>query len=186
MSLDVTISLALQPKKEESKVTHSRIQVSIIVFSVRFAVFSFTHPIVIYKLFSFLGKQIKINGVFTGSDYIRESGNPVKFSLNGFTLPAPTTGSITKTFVVETYFTFEGDEYAIDKHTNFDLTLDNPTVKLDLTVEGTDVAGSTGTLKIVYPLQRDWLPYSWFVISLPKLNRDSAKYATLDLTSIKP
>ncbi len=118
-------------------------------------------------------KMIKISNIFADSDFIRETGKAVKFSLNGFELPATTAVSVTKKFIVETYFTFEGSEYAIDKHTDFDLVLVDPTNKLTLNVIGTATAGSVGTLEIVYELQRDWLLYSWFVMQLPKLNRDS-------------
>ena len=73
----------------------------------------------------------------------------------------------------------EDDFYKVDSYQDFTLELNVPTEKVKFDVS-TATAGSVGSLYITYNLSRDWLPYSWFVCELPKLNKDYAVYSTVD------
>ena len=119
--------------------------------------------------------------MFLGSDYKRIRGAPVRFSISGWTLPAPVASSVELLFDIETSWVEGTTDYKIDRYEGFKLILSVPANAPVLSYSNM-LSGSLGKLKVIYTLSKEFLPYSWLKITVPKANKN---YERLESSHVK-
>ena len=124
--------------------------------------------------------------MFLGSDYKRKRGFTVRFSISGWTLPAPVASSVELLYDIETSWVEGKTPYKIDRYNGFKLTLSVPINAPALSYSNM-LSGSLGKLKVIYTLSKEFLPYSWLNIKVPKANKNYERLESSHvLTQINP
>ena len=98
-------------------------------------------------------KYVDVSKLFEAPEFVRKKGNSVRFSISGWTLPAPTSTdtSVALTFNLESKWKEDTSTYAIDRYEGFVLTLTMPTDKPTVTYD-VNYAGGVANLKVRYNL----------------------------------
>ena len=96
---------------------------------------------------------VDISKLFEAPEFVRKTGNSVRFSLSGWTLPAPTSTdtSVALTFNLESKWKEDTSTYSIDRYEGFILTLQMPTEK-PIVSYSVNYSGGVAELKVRYNL----------------------------------
>ena len=78
-----------------------------------------------------VNKYVDISKLFEAPEYVRKTTNKVRFSISGWTLPAPTLTdtTVSNTFHLETKWKEDASVYSIDRLEGFKLSMSMPTDK---------------------------------------------------------